>query len=324
MDRLLGNLGVTPETAIVVMAALSAAAVVLATWRALLWRDPVTVRLKQLRRRQEDLRAGLIGARRRGKRQQTAKTAMQAVAQRLDLLKSRTAEGVTDKLARAGWRSQDALVTFLIMKLVMPFAFAGVAFFLLHGIDLWDLPEIAGSLAPFAAVMIGFYAPEVYVKNAIARREKAISKGLPDALDLLVICAEAGLALDPALHRVAREMAQATPEMAEEFGLTAIELGFLPERRKALENLSRRCQLSNVRGVVTTLLQTERYGTPLAQSLRVLAAEFRDERMLKAEEKAAKLPAILTVPLIIFIMPALIVVLLGPGIIRIMDGLSHM
>jgi len=132
------------------------------------------------------------------------------------------------------------------------------------------------------------------------------------------------MALDAGLTRVAREMQRSSPEIADEFGLTAVELGFLPERRKAVENLARRVQLASVRGVVNTLLQTEKYGTPLAQSLRVLAAEFRNERMLKAEEKAAKLPAILTVPLIVFIMPALFIVLIGPGALRTIDALSRL
>jgi tight adherence protein C len=138
----------------------------------------------------------------------------------------------------------------------------------------------------------------------------------------LVICAEAGLSLEAALTRVSQEMARACPEVADELGLTAIELGFLPERSKALENLAKRVQLPSFRGVVNTLTQTEKYGTPLSQSLRVLSNEFRSERMLKAEEKAARLPAVLTVPMIIFILPPLMIVLLGPAILRTIDALS--
>jgi tight adherence protein C len=148
-----------------------------------------------------------------------------------------------------------------------------------------------------------------------------LRKQLPDALDLLVICAEAGLSLDAALTRVARELGGSAPQLADEFGLTSVELGFLPNRRQALLNLAKRTDLASVRGVVNTLVQTERYGTPLAHALRVLAAEFRDERMLKAEEKAARLPATLTVPMILFILPTLFLVLIGPAIIRTLETL---
>ena len=169
--------------------------------------------------------------------------------------------------------------------------------------------------------MLGFFAPELYVSNLTSKRQLALSKGLPDALDLLVICAESGLALDVALERVANEIGGANAELGEELELTAIELGFLPERRHALLNLNRRTNLPAVRGVVNTLLQTEKYGTPLSQSLRVLANEFRDQRLLRAEEKAARLPATLTVPMIVFILPVLFVVLIGPAIISVMDNL---
>jgi tight adherence protein C len=150
----------------------------------------------------------------------------------------------------------------------------------------------------------------------------ALAKGLPDGLDLLVICAESGLSLDAALDRVANEIGDANVELGEELSLTSIELGFLPDRRQALVNLNRRTNLPSIRGVVNTLLQTEKYGTPLSQSLRVLANEFRDQRLLRAEEKAARLPATLTVPMIVFILPVLFIVLVGAAIIRVMDNLG--
>jgi len=168
-------------------------------------------------------------------------------------------------------------------------------------------------------VLIGFKLPDLYVANTKSKRTEAIRKSLPDALDLLVVCAEAGLTLDSALNRVAKETGRAAPELADEFSLTAIELGFLPERRQALINLSERVDLPALRGVVTTLIQSERYGTPLATSLRVLSSEFRNERLMAAEEKAARLPATLTVPLILFILPSLFVVLLGPAACKVAD-----
>jgi tight adherence protein C len=174
----------------------------------------------------------------------------------------------------------------------------------------------------FSAVA-GAYGPSVVLGNLIKRRQKKIQKSLPDALDLLVICAEAGLSLDGALTRVAREIAPASPEFADELGLTAIELGFLPNRTEALKNLLRRTDMPSIRGVVNTLAQTERYGTPLASSLRVLTAEFRDQRMMKAEEKAGRLPATLTVPMILFILPTLFVILVGPAAIQVIHTFRH-
>jgi tight adherence protein C len=172
-----------------------------------------------------------------------------------------------------------------------------------------------------AAALIGSYkAPDIYLKNQISKRSNAIRKGLPDALDLLVICAEAGLTVDAAFGRVAKELGKGYPELGDEFMLTSIELGFLTERRQAFENLATRVDLEAVRGVVTTMIQTEKYGTPLASALRVLSAEFRNERMMRAEEKAARLPAIMTVPLICFILPVLFIVILGPAACSIADN----
>ena len=145
---------------------------------------------------------------------------------------------------------------------------------------------------------------------------------MPDALDLLVICAEAGLSLDAALVRVSRELEMTWPELSEEFAITAAELTYLPDRGTAFENLNARTDMASIRGVVNTLLQTAKFGTPLAQSLRVLAAEFREARMTRAEEKAARLPAMLTVPMIVFILPTLFIVVLGPAILSVLDTFS--
>jgi tight adherence protein C len=174
-----------------------------------------------------------------------------------------------------------------------------------------------------AAVIFGYKAPELYINNIATKRTDAIRKGLPDALDLMVICAEAGLTVDAAFGRVAKELGRAYPELGDEFTLTAIELSFLTERRMAFENLAYRVNLEAVRGVVTTMIQTERYGTPLASALRVLSAEFRNERMMRAEEKAARLPAIMTVPLILFILPVLFIVILGPAGCSIADAFAN-
>jgi tight adherence protein C len=146
---------------------------------------------------------------------------------------------------------------------------------------------------------------------------------LPDGLDLMVICAEAGLSLDATLVRVSRELGNGSPELAEELSMTAAELTFLPERRLAFDNLNTRTNSDGIRAVVNTLQQTAKFGTPLAQSLRILAAEMRQARMTRAEEKAARLPALLTVPMILFILPCLFIVLLGPAALGIIDTFSH-
>src|SRR3569623_125454 len=183
-----------------------------------------------------------------------------------------------------------------------------------------------GSIKRFGLVagtlVLSYKAPDIWLKNKIGKRTTAIRKGLPDALDLLVICAEAGLTVDAAFNRVAKELGRAYPALGDEFALTAIELSFLTERRQAFENFAYRVDLDSVRGVVTTMIQTERYGTPLASALRVLSAEFRNERMMRAEEKAARLPAIMTVPLILFILPVLFIVILGPAACSIADAFS--
>ena len=185
-----------------------------------------------------------------------------------------------------------------------------------------ELRCFAGLQEDEVAMVLGVYAPDIVVKNAIDKRKNVLRLGLPDALDLMVICAEAGLSLDSSLKRVAKEMALSCAEIADEFGLASVEIGFLPDRVMALRNLVKRTALPGIRGLVNTLIQSERYGTPLAQSLRVLSAEYRNERLMKAEEKAARLPAIMTVPMILFVLPPLFVVLIGPGALKIIDSLK--
>ena len=313
----------SPENLIAVVASGVAFATVYAVWNALTARDPLGSRAKALRQHREKLKAGMTAARRSERRTVVAMGMMRRVIQRFNLMRTQQATKIVDRLAEAGWRSKDALVAFLFMKICLPFVFGAAAAFAIYGIGIIDVPPIFRLLLAMMCVVIGAYVPEVFVRNAIQKRRKVIQKGLPDTLDLLVICAEAGLALDAALTRVSREMERSCPEVADEFSLTAVELGFLPDRKQALKNLIKRVRLPSIRGVVNTLMQTEKYGTPLSQALRVLATEYRNERMLKAEEKATKLPALLTVPLIVFIMPTLFIVLLGPAILRAIDGLSN-
>jgi tight adherence protein C len=282
--------------------------------RALAPKDLVAVRARNHARRRQELRAERLVAR-RAPRQKTIGYARQLL-QRLKLDRGAEAKQVAGMLTQAGWRTSDATTIFLTLRLASPLLLGGLAY-LAAPVVLHESAQRFGLVFTTAATIAGAYLPTLMLKNSVARRYAKITLGLPDALDLFVICAEAGLSLDAAMTRVGREMGGSCPELADELGLTAIELGFLPNRRDALINLAKRVDLASVRGLVNTLVQTEKYGTPLAQALRVLAAEFRDTRLMKAEEKAARLPATLTVPMIIFILPPLFVVLIGPAVIRV-------
>jgi len=319
--------GFTTDDAIVAMAGLAALVNIYVLYRTLLVRDPIGTRIKSLTARREALRRGMVAPRRRGRAdigRERSMGWMRGVVGSLRLLSTRQSHKATLALARAGWRSRDTLVLYFFLKLALPFVLGGMALLYIYVLKLVELSDTMSMVAALTCVVLGAYGPDLYVHNAASKRKQQLQKGLPDTLDLLVICAEAGQTLDAALGRVAREMVAACPEIADELGLTALELGMLPERRQALDHLNARTDLASIRGVVNTLLQTERYGTPLAASLRVLAAEFRHERLMKAEEKAAKLPAKLTVPMILFIMPALFVVLIGPAIIRTVDMLGKL
>ena len=291
-------------------------------WNALAPRRTVGDRAKSLASRRRTLKAQLLAPRPSPHRRVAAMGLMRRLIHRLNLLRGEQAARITAQLTRAGWRSKDALVTYLFFKVCLPFAFGVAAVLAVYVFQVFELTEMFRLLAAMVCVVAGAYAPEIVVNQAMRKRRERIQRGLPDALDLMVICAEAGLAFDAALSRGAGEMERSCPEIADEFGLAAVELGFLPERGKALENLCQRTSMDSIRGVVNTLRQTEKYGTPLAQSLRVLSDEFRNERMMKAEEKAAKLPAVLTLPLIVFILPTLFIVLLGPAILGTIDGLG--
>lgn len=315
--------GLDAADLITAMAALAAGFSVYAVWTALLVRDPMAGRIKNVGLHRDELRQAMLAAQgNRARRRETTVDFMRRVAQHLKLLKTQQADAITLRLAQAGFRSKDALVIYLFAKLALPFVLGAVVVVLVYVLDLWAMSGMMKLFVAIAAVIAGAYAPEVFVANIRQKRQQAMQKGLPDALDLLVICTEAGLALDAALTRVARETGPACPELAEELSICAVELGFLPDRRQALDNLSARTALASIRGVVNSLQQTEKYGTPLSLSLRVLSTEFRNDRMMRAEEKAARLPATLTVPLILFILPALFVVLLGPAVISAIDGLG--
>ena len=309
--------GVSLDDAIVIVASLAALAMFFAMWQALRPASAFERRLEQIVHRKETLRQSAL-ANRRSPHHRTPVGLMREALARLNLLRSRRSAEARLMLARAGIRSQDAMVKYLFAQISLPFVFGALT--LLYSNAL--LSSQFASLPAIVAVLLGFYAPRIYLRNAADKRAKQLQLALPDGLDLMVICAEAGLSLDATLVRVSRELGNTWPELAEEFAITAAELTFLPERRMAFDNLNARTDSDGIRGVVNTLQQTAKFGTPLAQSLRVLAAEMRTARMTRAEEKAARLPALLTIPMMIFILPTLFIVLLGPAGINVMDTFS--
>ncbi len=313
--------GMGLDDAIVLLASLAVLVTVLALWQVMRPNTSFERRLQQIVEGKERLRQNLL-ATRRGRPRLTPAGLMRQAVTRLNLLRSRHASEARGRLARAGFRSQDAMVAYLFAQVSLPCLFGIAALAETHGLHLLPLPPQFGFVPAMAAVLFGFYAPKIYLRNVADKRAKQLQRALPDGLDLMVICAEAGLSLDATLGRVSRELSNTWPELAEELGITAAELTFLPERRSAFENLNTRTDSDGIRGVVNTLTQTAKFGTPLAQSLRVLAAEMREARMTRAEEKAARLPAMLTVPMIIFILPTLFIVLLGPAAINIMDTMG--
>jgi tight adherence protein C len=319
-------LGMTATDLATLLAALASFAVMVAIWSAATVRDPMRGRVKALQDRREQLKAGITASRRRASVATKAEATdfMRGILKKLSVMQNEQAKLVEVKLMQAGIRSKDAVVMMLFGRMILPVALGAIAAIVVYVLNMFpDFSSAKKAMSVGGALLAGYKGPDLFVKNLITKRSDAIRKGLPDALDLLVICAEAGLTVDAAFNRVARELGNGYPELADEFMLTAIELGFLTDRRQAFENLSMRVDLEALRGVVTTMIQTEKYGTPLASSLRVLSAEFRNERMMRAEEKAARLPAIMTVPLILFILPVLFVVILGPAACAIADNFTQ-
>ena len=310
---------------ITVVAGLAVFFTVFAIWSALIRRDPMRGRIKVLQERRDELRDELVQTNKRTSHIKTLDHIglMRRIIDKFKLLKDEKKQSTVLLLAQAGYRHADALTVYVFAKLLMPILAVLVVLFLIFIKEMFAGELLSQGLLAIGVFALGLYAPQIFIKNATDKRYDEIRKALPDALDLMVICAEAGLTLDAALNRVSKEMANASPELADELSLTAIELGFLTERRKALNNLSDRVDLKTIGSVVATLIQTERYGTPLSQSLRVLSNEFREIRMMEAEEKAARLPAIMTIPLILFILPVLFIVLLGPATCSVADNLIN-
>lgn len=242
------------------------------------------------------------------------------IVEQLNLKNALADENTVNKLRSAGYRSQNALNVFLFARFTLPFLFLAVALvyvFLLDGMP--EQPTGIKVLASVGAAYFGFYLPNIIVSNQAGKRKFSIQQTWPDALDLMLICVESGISIEHAMKRTAEEIANQSPALAEEFILTTAELSYLQERKVAFENLGKRTGLETVQAICQALIQSERYGTPVAQALRVLAQESRDLRMSRAEEKAAALPPKLTVPMILFFLPVLFGVVLGPAMMQVMD-----
>ncbi len=243
---------------------------------------------------------------------------MKRVVDNLDLNKWLGQEQARTMLMQAGYRGQAPYITYLFFRLAMPVIMLFASLFYIFIVLQLSYPPLMKIAMSIGCAYLGMQSPNLYLKNQIQRRQLSIKRAFPDALDLMLICVESGMSIEAAFRKVSEEIGSQSVALAEELTLTTAELSYLPERRQAYDNLGQRTGIEGVRAVCLALQQAERYGTPLGTTLRVLAQENRDMRMSEAEKKAAGLPPKLTVPMIVFFLPVLFVVILGPAAIRVM------
>jgi tight adherence protein C len=273
-------------------------------------RSSLEARLKSVSTQREELRRKsreALAKKHGGQLRHADEGLYKKVVERLQLSRLLEDPQVVDKLAQAGYRGPRPVSTFYFFRFVLPFVFAGVT------------AMVALSVG---GLTLGYYAPNVYIQNVAQKRRESIVGAFPDALDLLLICVESGMSIEAAIQKVSQEIGGSSIELAEELTLLTAELSYLPERRQAYEGLARRTNHPGIKSVTTAMIQAERYGTPLGAALRVMAKENREMRLAAAEKKAAQLPAKLTVPMIVFFLPVLFVVILGPAIIKVQDMMS--
>jgi tight adherence protein C len=320
VDLLLDRLHDTRFIATLLTAVAAAAAVITVAMPYLVG-DNLERRMKAVALERNQIRARERERLARGERvslRQSPRAYMQSVVDQLNLRKWLGEDEVRATLVKAGYRGQGPYVTFLFFRLIMPImmlVFSAVYLFVIVDIKQPMMVKLA---IVIGAAWLGMRIPALFLKNLITRRQQSIRRAFPDALDLLLICVESGMSIDAAFRKVSEEIGSQSIALAEELALTTAELSYLQDRRQAYENLSKRTGMEAVKSVCTALIQAERYGTPLGQALRVLAQENRDMRMSEAEKKAAALPPKLTVPMILFFLPVLFVVILGPAAIRLM------
>ena len=320
LDFIVNSLNV--KTLTVVFAAIAAAATVLTLAMPFVFADPLGKRMKAVALEREKIRQRererMAQESQKASLRQSPKQYVQTIVDRLNLGKWFAQEEARVKLVQAGYRGQAPYVTFLFFRMVMPIVSFVFTTFYIFVVLHWDKPLTVKVGICIAAAYLGMHLPMMFLKNRIQRRQTSIKRAFPDTLDLLLICVESGMSIEAALRRVSEEIGSQSVALAEELTLTMAELSYLPDRRQAYENHPKRTDFDGVRSVCMALQQAERYGTPLAQMLRVMAQENRDMRMAEAEKKAAGLPPKLTVPMIVFFLPVLFVVILGPAVIKVM------
>jgi tight adherence protein C len=316
-----------PQFVVMALAAVAAFATVVSFVLPLLSGDRLGSRMKYVASERERLRAEamtrLAEGQYRGSLRREPKTYMQKVVKQLNLRKALETEATRERLRMAGLRGQAPVVAFLFFRATLPIVTFGLTFFYLFFLSAYQFQPLLKLCLSVIGAYVGFYLPNVFVSNLITRRQTSIKRVFPDALDLLLICVQAGMSVEAAMNKVASEIAPRSLDLAEEFSLTTAELSYLQERRQAYENLGRRTGIGVVRAVGTSLIQAERYGTAISQALRVLAKEARDTRMAEAEKKAAALGPKLTVPMILFFLPVLFIVIMGPAYIHVMDAIHN-
>jgi tight adherence protein C len=307
---------------VMALSAISAFATIITLCLPKLKNNALDTRMKAVGERRAELRQkqreAFAAKGRRGQLRTTPVGFMKQTVDNLRLEKLLDSPGMKEKLARAGYRGQSPLVAFMFFRFLMPPVVFVVALIYVYAIANFEWGFTMKLLAAVGAALFGYYLPDIFVHNRIQKRMASIMRAFPDSLDLLLICVESGMSIEAAFNRVAAEVGTQSVELAEELGLTTAELSYLPDRRMAFENLAKRCAHSGVRAVAAALIQSEQYGTPMGQALRVTAQENREMRMQEAERKAAALPAKLTVPMILFFLPCLFVVILGPAVIQVM------
>jgi tight adherence protein C len=310
------------QTMTMVFAAVAAAATVLTLAMPLLSADSLGRRMKAVAVEREKIRARererVMQEKQRVSLRQSPKQYVQAIVDRFNLTKWVGQEEARLKLVQAGYRGQAPYVTYLFFRMVTPAAAFIFAVFYLFVVLDFNQPNSVKLGLCIAAAYIGMHLPLMLLKSKIQKRQVSIKRAFPDTLDLMLICVESGMSIEAAFKKVSEEVGSQSVALAEELTLTTAELSYLPDRRQAYENLAKRTDLEGVKSVCMALQQAERYGTPLASMLRVMAQENRDMRMSEAEKKAAGLPPKLTVPMILFFLPVLFVVILGPAAIKLM------
>ena len=303
-----------------VFAAIAAIATVVTLAMPLLASDTLSKRMNAVAIEREKIRQRERERMARGDKvnlRQSPRQYMQAVVERFNLTKWLAQEEARLKLVQAGYRGQGPYVAFLFFRMVTPLITLSTTVLYIFALSHFKLPAVAKVGICLLAAYLGMQLPYLFLKNKIQRRKVSIGRAFPDALDLLLICVESGMSIELAFQRVSQEVGTQSIALAEELTLTTAELSYLPDRRQAYENLAKRTDIEGVKSVCLALQQSERYGTPLGQTLRVMAQENRDMRMNEAEKKAAALPPKLTVPMILFFLPVLFVVILGPTGIKI-------